>query len=125
FFSFRYTIESDETNLGVWTACLNASARSLAPRPESLLNAVRDDLEEQPQFAVPSEELARLFPIALRGAQPGIRRLAAGIEQSSSRRLARDAGRIDSYYRDLQRQIEKRISRRAGDREAAEKESGR
>src|SRR5437899_11252777 len=67
FFSFRYTIESDETSLGTWTACLHASARSLAPRPESLLDSVRDDLEEDPQFAIPREELARLFAIALRG----------------------------------------------------------
>ena len=57
FFSFRYTIESDETSLGTWTACLNASARSLAPRPESLLDAVRDDLEEDPRFERDGEDL--------------------------------------------------------------------
>src|SRR5205807_7506289 len=74
FFSFRYTIESDETSLGTWTACLNASARSLAPRPESLLDAVRDDLEEDPQFAIRRDELGRVFPIWLRWAAPGFRR---------------------------------------------------
>jgi hypothetical protein len=125
FFTFRYTIESDETSLGVWTACLNASAGSLAPEPESLLNAVRDDLEEDPQFAIPREDLARLFPTALRGAQPQIRRLAAGIEQISNRRLARDAQRIDSYYRDLLGQIEKRVARHRGDADAAAKERRR
>src|ERR1700687_2192639 len=46
FFGFHYTIESDETSLGVVTVCLNASARSLAPRPEFLAAAVKDDLEE-------------------------------------------------------------------------------
>jgi hypothetical protein len=125
FFTFRYTIESDETSLGVWTACLNASAGSLVHQPESLLNAVRDDLEEDPQFVIPREELARLFPIALRGAQPQIRRLAAGIEQISNRRLARDAERIDSYYRDLLGQIEKRIARHRGDADAAMRERSR
>ena len=125
FFNFQYTIESDETSLGVWTVCLNPSARSLVYPPESLLNAVRDNLEEDPEFAIPREELARLFPMALRAAQPEIRRLAAGIEQSANRRLARDTERIDAYYRDLLRQIEKRLSRRTADQQAAEKERSR
>jgi hypothetical protein len=125
FFNFQYTIESDETSLGVWTVCLNPSARSLIHQPESLLNAVRDDLEEDPEFVIPREELAQLFPMALRGAQPEIRRLAAGIEQSANRRLARDTERIDAYYRDLLRQIEKRLSRRTADLQAAEKERTR
>jgi len=63
--------------------------------------------------------------MALRGAQPEIRRLAAGIEQSANRRLARDTERIDAYYRDLLRQIEKRLSRRTADMQAAEKERSR
>jgi hypothetical protein len=125
FFNFQYTIESDETSLGVWTVCLNPSARSLIHQPESLLNAVRDDLEEDPEFVIPREELAQLFPMALRGAQPEIRRLAAGIEQSANRRLARDTERIDTYYRDLLRQIDKRLSRRTADPQAAEKERTR
>ena len=125
FFNFQYTIESDETSLGAWTVCLSPSARSLVHQPESLLNAVRDDLEEDPEFAIPREELAWLFPMALRGAQPEIRRLAAGIEQSANRRLARDTERIDAYYRDLLRQIEKRLSRRTADMQAAEKERSR
>src|ERR1035437_4902508 len=125
FFGFHYTIESDETSLGVVTVCLNASARTLAPQPEFLLNAVKDDLEEDPQPAIPRDELAQLFPIALRGMQPEIRRLAAGIEQSANRRLARDAERIDSYYKDLLSQIRKRMARRATGPEAAEKERSR
>ena len=125
FFNFQYTIEFDETSLGAWTVCLNPSARSLVHQGELLLNAVRDDLEEDPEFAIPREELGRLFPMALRGAQPEIRRLAAGIEHSANRRLARDAERINAYYGDLLRQIEKRVSRRAGDMQTAEKERNR
>jgi hypothetical protein len=63
--------------------------------------------------------------MALRAAQPEIRRLAAGIEQSANRRLARDTERIDAYYRDLLRQIEKRMSSRTADAQAAGKERSR
>src|SRR5580658_9889747 len=42
FFSFQYTMESDETSLGVWTVGLNATARSLVSHPESMLKAVVD-----------------------------------------------------------------------------------
>jgi hypothetical protein len=90
-----------------------------------MLNTVRDDLEEDPVFAVPHEDLARLFPIALDGAQPGIRRMAAAIEQSANRRLARDSSRIADYYRNLLRQIEKRIARRGAEPAAVEKERSR
>src|SRR5207302_723206 len=48
FFNFQYTVESDETSLGLWTACLNAAAGSLVHQPESLLHTVRDDLEDDP-----------------------------------------------------------------------------
>ena len=125
FFGFHYTIESDETSLGVVTVCLNASARTLVPQPEFLSKAVKDDLEEDPQPAIPRDELAQLFPIALRGVQPEIRRLAAAIEQSANRRLARDSERIDSYYKDLLSQIGKRIARRAADPDAAMRERSR
>src|SRR5271157_467450 len=125
FFGFRYTVESDETSLGSWTACLNASANSLVHQAESVLNAVRDELEEDPASVIPHEDLARLFPKALRGAQPGIQRMAAAIEQSANRRLARDSERIDDYYRNLLRQIEKRISRRGAEPAAVEKERSR
>jgi hypothetical protein len=125
FFGFHYTIESDETSLGVATVCLNASARTLVLQPEFLLTAVKEDLEEDPQPAIPRDELAQLFPIALRAAQPEIRRMAAGVEQSANRRLARDTERIDSYYKDLLSQIGKRIARRAADPDAADKERSR
>ncbi len=125
FFTFQYGIESDETRLGVYTACLNASSGSVVAQPETLLSAAEDGLEEDPAFAIPREELTRLFPIALGMARPEIRRLAAGVEQNANRRLLRDAERIRAYYRDLLRQIEKRISRRAGDLQAAEKERSR
>jgi len=125
FFDFRYNIESDETSLGVVTLCLNASARALVSKPELLLRAVKDDLEDDPRPAVVRDELAQLFPIALRGVQPEIHRLATGIEQSANRRLARDTERIDSYYKDLLSQIGKRIARRAADAEAAGKERSR
>ncbi len=125
FFGFQYSIESDETSLGAITVCLNASARSVVLKPESLSNAVKDDLEEAAQPDIPRDELAQLFPIALRGLQPEIRRLAAGIEQSANRRLARESVRIDSYYKDLLNQIEKRVARRATDPEAAGKERSR
>lgn len=125
FFGFQYTIESDETSLGTVTTCLNASARSVVLQPESLLKAVRDEIEEDPQPAIPAGELAQLFPIALRGVHPEIRLLAASIEQSANRRLARDTERIDAYYKDLLNQIGKRTARRAADLEAAAKERSR
>src|SRR4051812_22499745 len=112
FFGFHYTIESDETSLGMVTVCLNASARNVVRQPDFLSKAVKDDLEEDPQPAIFRDELAQLFPIALRGVQPEIRRLAAGIEQSSNRRLGRDTERIDAYYKDLLSQLGKRIARR-------------
>jgi hypothetical protein len=130
FFSFQYTMESDETSLGVWTVCLNASARSLVNQPESMLKAVADDLEEEPGFvrdrlAIDREELKQLFPIALRSAQPEIRRFAQGMELNANRRMARDSERINGYYRDLLRQIDKRIARHEGDAQAVEKERSR
>ena len=125
FFTFSYAIESDDTSQGVWTACLNASANSLARQPESLLGAVRDELEQDPEFAIPRSELTRLFPIALRGTQPELRRLASAMEHGANRRLARDTARVNSYYGDLLRQIQKRTARHKDDAAAAEKERGR
>ena len=125
FFTFAYTIESDETSFGVWTACLNATASSLVTAPDALLHALRDDIEPDPEPAVPGAEIARLYPIALRGAQPEIRRAAATAEQNANRRLARDAERLHSYYRDLLLQIDQRIARRAADASAVEKERTR
>jgi len=125
FFGFQYTIESDETSLGLWKAGLNASARSLVQHPESTLQAVRDDLEEDPVFEIGREELLRLFPLALAMARPAILGLAAGMEYNANRRLARDAERIDAYYSGLLRQIQKRISRHEANPETAAKERSR
>ena len=125
FFSFQYTIESDETKLGLWTGCLNASAHSLVYQTETLLDAVRDDLEEDPAVAVPRDELAQLFPMALRAAMAEIRRFAVSVEDNANRRLGRDTERIHAYYENLLRQIGKRISRHGGDPKAEEKERTR
>jgi hypothetical protein len=125
FFTFGYSIESDETSFGVRTACLNATAGSLVIQAESLLHSLRDEIEDDPGAAIPRPELARLFQVALRGAYPEIRRAAAGAEQNANRRLARDAERLHAYYRDLLQQIGKRIARRGSDAAAAEKERNR
>jgi hypothetical protein len=125
FFSFEYTVESDETSTGLWTVCLNASARSLVSQAESLLNSLRDDLEDDPSFVLPQEELARLFPVAVAWVQPEVRQQAVAMESNANRRLARDAERIDHYYRDMLRQIERRIARHKGDEEAANRERSR
>jgi len=125
FFHFAYTIESDETSFGAWTACLNGAAASLVTQPEALLRAVRDNLEHDPEFAGEPAAIERLFPIAARGAQPEILRAAAAAEHHANRRLARDSERVHSYYRDLLRQIDKRIVRKAADASAAENERSR
>jgi hypothetical protein len=125
FFNFQYTIESDETSMGVWTTCLNATARSVVGQPEALLAAVRENIEDDPAFAIEREELTRLFGVARRRAAPEIRRLAAGVEQHANRRLARDVERVSGYYRDLLRQIERRAAKHPAGSEAAEKERGR
>jgi hypothetical protein len=125
FFGFEYAIESDETSLGVATVCLNASASSLVSHPETLLAAVRDGLEDDPAFEIPRPDLERLFPIALHAALPGVRGRSAAVEESASRRLARDAARIHSYYQDLLAQIGQRMTRHRGDAPALEKERAR
>jgi hypothetical protein len=125
FFSFHYAIESDETSLGLWTTGLNATARSVVHRPELLLNTLGEELEEDPAGAIPREELAQLFAAALAMARPKVRQAAVAVEQNANRRLARDSERIDTCYRDLQRQIQKRIARHASDPQAAEKERSR
>ena len=125
FFTFQYTVESDERHLGMVTVCLNASARSLPPQPETLLRAIRDQTEDDPAFSVPVEALAQIYPAALRAAEVETRKLITGLQETARRRLERDARRIDSYYRDLGAQIEKRIVRRSGDPLAAEKERSR
>lgn len=125
FFNVQYTVESDETSFGLWTGCLNATANSVVNQPDALLRLVRDEVEDDPAFDGAREEVARLFPQALRLAKPEIQRMAAAIEMNANRRLARDSERIHGYYADLLRQIEKRAARHKGDEQAAAKERDR
>jgi hypothetical protein len=46
-------------------------------------------------------------------------------KHNANRRLTRETERIDAYYRDLLRQIKKRVARHAGDAQAEEKERSR
>ena len=124
-FTFQYTVESDERSIGFLTICLNSTALSLVSQPERFLSFIRDDLEEDPTFRVPGEELARIYPAAARAARIEIRKLVAGLENSANRRLARDTERVESYYNRLVSQIDKRIAKRAADAEAVEKERSR
>ena len=125
FFSFQYTVESDERTIGYASVCLNGASRALAEQPERLLRSVRDDLEEDPAFTVPSAELRALYPLAARAAQAEVRGRMAALEQSANRRLARDSERMESYYMGLLAQIEKRAARRTAGPQAAEKDRGR
>ncbi len=124
-FTFEYTVESDERSVGFLTMCLNSTAQSSVAQPEKLLSLLRDELEEVPSFRAPVAELARIYPAAAAAARAGIRKLLTGLETSANRRLARDAERVESYYRGLLEQIQKRIVRRAADAEAAGKERSR
>ena len=124
-FSFQHTVESDERTIGYAGVCLNGAARSLAEQPERLLRSVRDDLEDDPAFAVPTAELRALYPLAARAAEAEVRARIAFIEQSANRRLARDCERMESYYSGLLAQLEKRAARRTAEPQAAEKDRGR
>lgn len=124
FFNFEYTVESDETRLGLWTGCLNATANSLVDQSDALLRLVRDEIEDDPGFTR-REEAASLFPVALRLAYPEVLNLAATIEANANRRLVRDSQRIQQYYAGLLQQIGKRIAKYKDDEQAAEKERNR
>lgn len=124
-FSFEYTVESDDRSLGLVSVCLNASAQSEAPQPESFVQAIRDRLEEDHSARLAAPDLVRLFAAAERAARREIGKQAAGLEEHANRRLARDIARVESYYEGLAAQIRKRLARRAGDPEAAAKERSR
>ena len=124
-FSFQHMVESDERMIGYASVCLNGVARSIAEQPESLIRSVREELEDDPAFAVPAEDLRALYPLAARAAQAEVRARIAFIEQSANRRLARDCERMESYYSGMLAQLEKRAARRAADPLAAEKERSR
>lgn len=124
-FTFEYTVESDDRNLAITTVCLNATAQSEVPRPESFVQAIRDSLEEDPSPRVSVQELVRLFSAAELTARREIGKQAAGLAESANRRLARDIERVESYYAGLAAQIGKRLAKRAADPQATEKERSR
>jgi len=124
FFTFRYTVESDDRSVGIATVCLNADAGSLVTAPEKFLLDIRDSLNEDP-VAAPPDVLARWYPAAAKAVRAIARKHALQVEQNANRRLARDAERVGSYYGGLLTQVEKRIAKRADDPAAAEKERSR
>jgi hypothetical protein len=124
FFTFQYTVESDDRSDGIATVCLNADAGSMVATPESFLMGIRDRLDEDPQVAAPAV-LARWYPAANLAARAAARKHAIQVEHNANRRLARDAERVESYYEGLLAQVSKRIARKAGDPVAAEKERSR
>jgi hypothetical protein len=124
-FAFQHTVESDERTIGYAGVCLNAAARSLAEQPERLLRSVRDDLEDDPAFTAPPDELRALYPVAVRAAEAEVRARIASLEQSANRRLARDCERMESYYAGMLAQLEKRAARRTAEVQTADKDRGR
>lgn len=124
FFTFQYTVESDDRSSGITTVCLNADAGAMAATAEKFLLDIRESLEEDASVAAP-EALARCYPAALQAARQIARAHAVPVEHNANRRLARDAERVESYYAGLLAQAEKRVSKRAGDAAAQDKERSR
>jgi hypothetical protein len=124
FFTFQYTVESDDRSLGLVSVCLNADGASAVMQPENFLRGIRAHLDEDGRVAAP-EVLARLHGSADRAARTAIRKHVTRIEENANRRLARDTERVESYYQGVLAQIEKRIARRVSDPEAADRERGR
>lgn len=124
FFTFQYTIESDDRSMGITTVCFNADAGSLVTMPENFLLGIRDGLMETSGVAGPGVA-EHWYPSAVRAAQAALRKHVAQAEENASRRLARDTERVESYYAGLLAQIEKRIAKRANDAATAEKERSR
>ena len=124
-FSFHYIVDSDERSTGVVNVCLNPAVRSVTSQSDHLLRAIEAELEPASGVELEGKVFTGLYRVAERAARREIRKAIAGIEDSTSRRLARDTERVRSYYRGLMAQIEKRVARRAADPEAAEKERAR
>jgi hypothetical protein len=125
FFTFQYTIESDDRSIGIATVCFNADASSVVTMPENLLLGMRDDLMEN-SGVVSREVVERWYPCAIRAAQAAVGKHVASAEQTANRRLTRDTQRVESYYAGLLVQIEKRIAKRATtDTASAERERSR
>jgi len=123
--TLQYTIESDERSIGFFTLAVNASARSLAPQPASLMRALQEVLEDDPAFEFPRDQFAEIAPTVERAARREARAMIAAFEQSANRRLARDRERVDAYYRSLLSQISRRMARKSVEPEAAAKERSR
>ena len=124
-FTFRYTVDSDERSTGLAKVALNAAAQSYVPQVHAFWNAVQLELEDDAEFRMPGELLARMHPLAAAIAQDQVRPLITGLEETANRRLARDCARVESYYRGLLAQIDKRIHRKSGDEGAIGKERSR
>jgi len=124
FFTFRYTIESDDRSTGFTTVCLNTDAGSAVTMPERFLAGIRDGLEETSD-SLGQDAIRRWYPFAVQAAQTHIRKHVVQAEENANRRLARDSERVESYYAQLLGQIEKRISKRSADTAAVEKERSR
>jgi len=124
FFTFRYTIDSDDRSSGAATVCLNAEAASLVRQPENFLSGIRDGLAETSGVAAPGM-VDRWYPAAVRAVETAVHEHVLQVEENANRRLARDVQRVDSYYAGLLAQIEKRIAKRVNDPAAAEKEQSR
>ena len=124
FFTFQYTIESDDRSTGVVTVSIDADAGSLVTMPENFLAGIRDGLREDPGIA-DSGVVERWYPAAVRAVRASARRHATQVEENANRRLARDAERVESYYAGLLAQIEKRTAKLTKNAAAAEKERSR
>jgi hypothetical protein len=124
-FTFEYAVESDDRSLGLATVCLNATAQSEVPQPESFVQAIRDSLEEDSSARAVAQDAVRLFAAAERAVRREIGKQVASLQESANRRLARDIARVESYYAGLAVQIGKRLAKRADDPAAAEKERSR
>jgi hypothetical protein len=119
-FTFQYTVESDERSTGIVKVSLNTAAQSYVPQVHAFWNAVQLELEDDPEFRMPGEQLVRMHPFAGAIAQDQVRPLITGLEETAKRRLTRDSARVESYYRGLLAQIDKRIRRKSGDAAAKE-----
>lgn len=114
-FTFHYTVESDERSTGLMKVALNTAAQSYVPQVHAFWNAVQLELEDDPEFRIPGELMVRMHPFAGAIAQDQVRQLITGLEQTANRRLARDCERVESYYRGLLAQIDKRIRRKSAE----------
>jgi hypothetical protein len=118
-------VDSDERSTGVVNVCLNPAASSAVQQPANLLRSIEADLEPTPELEMDVKNISALYRTAAGAARSEVRKSIGSIEDSANRRMARDTERVRAYYSSLLAQIEKRIAKRAGDPDGAEKERGR